>query len=203
VGSTMDGPTALPISVIPLVIPIVPEPPPIEPPRIRPPNVNPPPRSASPHRHVPINDPEAWGMPGCRRSGRPTTLGYLSGAECAPRDFIRDFGYVPDVQDLAWGSRAQRPAEHDGACSVRLAAHPSSFQAPCRTHDYGYDLLRAGALDSRRQVDILLFNDLMATCLGWSSFRGYCQVRALATFEVLTVAGTVPEEAPWVGHLPP
>ena len=63
---------------------------------------------------------------------------------------------------------------------------------PCRTHDHGYDLLRAGALDSRRQVDLLLLNDLTQTCAGWVAFGGYRRVRALATFEVLTVAAAYP-----------
>lgn len=38
------------------------------------------------------------------------------------------------------------------------------FQNACKTHDYGYDLRRAGALRDRRAVDQFFRGDMRADC---------------------------------------
>lgn len=61
----------------------------------------------------------------------------LSAIALVPADFAAAEGYSPIVDDGV-------PANPLGGCSSPIAL-PMSFDAPCKTHDLGYDLLRYSA----------------------------------------------------------
>jgi hypothetical protein len=61
-----------------------------------------------------------------------------SAATLIPAGFAAAMGYVPVVD-------AGVPANPLGGCSSPIAL-PAAFDAPCKTHDLGYDLLRYSAL---------------------------------------------------------
>jgi RHS repeat-associated protein len=88
------------------------------------------------------------------------------------RATICHFPYNPIITDNGYGTRAFDP---NGACSViDGTAYAVRIDDACKTHDYGYDILRyrkqigyPGAPDYVRiQVDNQLSQDIMAICNG-------------------------------------
>ncbi|GAA1461845.1 hypothetical protein [Williamsia maris] len=80
-----------------------------------------------------------------------------------PSGFAATMGYRP-VVDLGV------PANPDGGCSSPITL-PASFDAPCKTHDLGYDLLRYSATTdepvgqwARRALDSQLVRRMHASC---------------------------------------
>jgi len=80
-----------------------------------------------------------------------------------PTGFAAAMGYVPVIDDGV-------PADPDGGCSSPIAL-PAAFDAPCKTHDLGYDLLRYSAMVgsaqgpwAREAVDAQLARRVEATC---------------------------------------
>ncbi|WP_328858383.1 hypothetical protein OG579_05595 [Williamsia herbipolensis] len=81
-----------------------------------------------------------------------------------PSGFADEMGYRPVLIDGV-------PANPDGGCSSPIAM-PMSFDAPCKTHDLGYDLLRYGALTgsplgpwARESLDRQLSTRMHASCV--------------------------------------
>lgn len=112
---------------------------------------------------VPAPEPRpSGGVSGCRTPAEPEMAGFLSGKACPPEDFP----YRPRPV-TAGGVR--RMTDPFGACSslgVPARGETYDFRTACRTHDYGYDLLRhlhAGG-GRRRAVDLLFYDDMRREC---------------------------------------
>lgn len=87
----------------------------------------------------------------------------LDALALVPDDFERRFGYLPVVVD-------GRPANPGGDCSSPVPL-PDRFENACRTHDFGYDLLRyADATGTPAQpwariaLDAALIDQMHSTC---------------------------------------
>ncbi|GAA1889621.1 hypothetical protein GCM10009773_17400 [Williamsia serinedens] len=86
-----------------------------------------------------------------------------SATPLVPAGFAEAMGYVPVVDDGV-------PANPFGGCSSPIAL-PAAFDAPCKTHDLGYDLLRFSALTgtvqgpwAREALDAQLVRRVDAEC---------------------------------------
>lgn len=112
----------------------------------------------------PVPKPEP-GSSRCREIPGATTEQYLTGEACPPEGFAETLGYQPALEQTSFGWRYTRPEWADGRCNGPLAGldGPLGFVPACRTHDYGYDLVRFG-VGSRPAADDLLFRDMMALC---------------------------------------
>ncbi|HLS44227.1 MAG TPA: hypothetical protein VK045_02220 [Ornithinicoccus sp.] len=82
-----------------------------------------------------------------------------------PDGFASVMGYAPVLED----GHLVRP---DGGCSSPVSL-PAGFEAACRQHDYGYDLLRYAERTgsplgrwARGQIDDLLATRLVDSCVG-------------------------------------
>lgn len=82
-----------------------------------------------------------------------------------PEGFVSVMGYAPVLQD-------GQLVRADGGCSSPVSL-PASFEAACREHDYGYDLLRYAERTgsplgrwARGAVDDLLTARLVEACVG-------------------------------------
>lgn len=139
----------------------------------------------------------------------PQPVEKTEGAATAALQELVSTGTVPTgLQD----SLGYRPVSENGYagnpggdCSSPVAL-PASFQAACRTHDLGYDLLRMAeeqgesiAPELRRAVDQQFFNRIMETC---GSVE--CEAKARAAATVVTVntirqhsGAPVEESWPW------
>lgn len=80
-----------------------------------------------------------------------------------PNDFEQRIGYRPVMVD-------GMPANPHGACSSPIPL-PTAFEPLCRTHDYGYDLLRYAGLTgeplggwARKGLDAMLISRMRETC---------------------------------------
>ncbi|WP_238420009.1 hypothetical protein [Gordonia sp. 'Campus'] len=80
-----------------------------------------------------------------------------------PRSFALTQGYSPDIVD-------GYPIDPEGDCSSPVPL-PADFTPLCRTHDFGYDLLRAAERDgeplgpwARVALDRMLINRMYAAC---------------------------------------
>lgn len=130
-----------------------------------------------------VSNTVAAGTPGsriCRPTERVGTAAYLAGDACPPADFAATMGYEPVLVRTPYGWRYEKPAWAGGACSGPLSNRGLfwDFGHACRTHDYGYDLVRFGVGD-RDQADALLYLDMMASCRG-QSVTGIPGCRAIA-----------------------
>ena len=136
----------------------------------------------------PINSFDIDGR--CRAMSRPTVADYLTGRACAPAGFRERFGYVPVFRRTRAGVRAMRA---NGECSWFPDTGPWwDFQNACKTHDYGYDLIRFGAIRNRKAVDDFLRNDMKADCKRRSLFKRGCRSTADNVYAaVRTFGGSV------------
>jgi hypothetical protein len=123
----------------------------------------------------------------CEPDPIASTTDYLVGLACPPRDFVTALGYAPVLQHTATGWRYLKPASAGGACSGPLddAGPFWDFADACRTHDYGYDLVRLGVAE-RPEADRLLFTDMMAACTG-EAMPGRVGCRAMAQWARVTL----------------
>lgn len=101
--------------------------------------------------------------PACRVTDNAAMADYLSGRACPPEGFP----YQPEILEVPGGVRLADPK---GSCSS--GALPSTtddydFATACRTHDYGYDLLRYLGLGGgrRRAVDLFFLEDMKTDCV--------------------------------------
>jgi hypothetical protein len=94
-----------------------------------------------------------------------STLDYLTGVACPPDGFAGVLGYDPILVRTPYGWRYTKPTELDGRCSGPLHALGATldFEPVCRTHDYGYDLVRFGA-GNRHDADEVLYRDMLTVC---------------------------------------
>ncbi|MEW6059073.1 MAG: phospholipase A2 [Actinomycetota bacterium] len=101
----------------------------------------------------------------CRVLTKAATIEYLVGEACPPEGFAETMGYEPIIVATPYGWRYEKPAWAGGNCSVPVGDRGLfwSFGSPCRTHDYGYDLVRFG-VGNRPQADDLFYRDMVATC---------------------------------------
>ncbi len=122
----------------------------------------------------------ALGSPVCHPTERVGTVAYLAGDACPPADFAATMGYEPVLVRTSYGWRYEKPAWAGGACSGPLSNQGMfwEFGHACRTHDYGYDLVRFGVGD-RNRADALFYTDMMASCRG-QSVTGIPGCRAIA-----------------------
>lgn len=106
-----------------------------------------------------VNGLDLDGRNVCRKqSGQASVEDYLAGRVCPPDGF----GYTPVHKDTKAGHRALDPS---GECSwTKDTGMTYDFQNACKTHDYGYDLRRAGALRDRKAVDQFFRGDMRADC---------------------------------------
>lgn len=110
-------------------------------------------------------------------SGRAPVAGSAARASTAPAvvtgvavpaGFAARAGYVPQLEVLPSGPRWTRP---DGGCSSPWGGTRYGFDAACRAHDLGYDVLRDAAATgrpwsgtARLHVDLQLAEDVLARC---------------------------------------
>ncbi|MGH8932302.1 MAG: hypothetical protein ACRDZO_17200 [Egibacteraceae bacterium] len=85
-----------------------------------------------------------------------------------PGDFTAVMGYRPVIARLPGGVRAVKPS---GDCSAWWGGGPFGFDAACKAHDLGYDLLRFAAAEgrplareARSELDAMFERDLHAQC---------------------------------------
>jgi hypothetical protein len=110
----------------------------------------------------------AFAAPGSARCAMDldaATIDYLVGSACPPPGFAETLGYEPVLMNTAEGWRFTRPAWADGRCNgpIRNEGPFWDFELACRTHDYGYDLVRLGVGD-RAEADALLYADMLRSC---------------------------------------
>ena len=98
-----------------------------------------------------------------------------------PRGFHQQFGYRPVVVD-------GRPVDPDGDCSSPVPL-PTRFVPLCRSHDFGYDLLRyadasghPAAPWARRALDDMLTGAMHDSCT-----NPLCHAAAVSSGAALTV----------------
>lgn len=146
----------------------------------------------------PIGPPSTTLMYSCRPVPNAQAYDYLLGWACPPPGFVDRFGYAPVAYWGPNGRRVGRPASANGNCSIPVLGGPDDFEPACRTHDYGYDLLRFGAISDRHEVDDLLLMDLQSECDGQGLLaRMDCRYAADLVFDGLRGFGAIP------GLLPP
>lgn len=123
----------------------------------------------------------------CDPEPAASTTEYLLGMACPPRDFAAALGYSPVLRHTRTGWRYLKPASAEGACSGPLDDTGPfwDFADACRTHDYGYDLVRLGVAE-RPQADSLLFTDMLASCAG-QSLPSRVGCRAIAQWARVTL----------------
>lgn len=125
-----------------------------------------------------------WSLSGCTPPPTPgstecvptwaaSTVDYLTGAACPPEGFASALGYEPALVRTDAGWRFTKPAAVDGKCSGPLGGLRNAwgFESACRTHDYGYDLVRFGVGD-RAAADDLFYRDLMTLCRNRNGLSG-------------------------------
>lgn len=131
----------------------------------------------------------ALGSPVCREMPNATTEDHLTGVACPPEGFREALGYEPVLVHTPFGWRFTRPEWADGRCNgpIHGLSDRMAFVEACRTHDYGYDLVRFG-VGSRPDADDLLFHDLMVVCAERDAVTGGgCRALARWTKTVLQV----------------
>jgi uncharacterized membrane protein len=117
---------------------------------------------------VPQSEVVASGVTGQVAAGpqAPTASGGL----VVPAGFAARVGYRPVLEQLPDGPRLVRG---DGGCSSPWGGTRYGFDAACRAHDLGYDLLRDAAATgrpyagaARARVDARMWQDMAAVCHG-------------------------------------
>lgn len=113
-------------------------------------------------------------------------------AAAVPPGFAEFRGYTPVPERFSDGT--VRMVNPDGACSVPGGGTRFRFDAACRAHDYGYDLLRYAHArgerlpdDARKAIDGTFASDLRAHCE--VTRTGLARLGCKATAEVFA-AGT-------------
>lgn len=109
----------------------------------------------------------------------------LTGAMPPPEGFAQVMGYQPALVENEWGPRMRDPY---GDCSAPGGIGPDGeFKAVCKTHDYGYDVLRyfdrIGAPlgpDARKAADAMFRADLFAYAETQDGFWDRWQTKAWA-----------------------
>ncbi len=145
------------------------------------------------------------GSPQCVKVESADSQDYLTGQVCPPAGFVTTMGYEPVLTHTPYGWRYLKPSWAGGDCSGPLTDRGPfwDFGVACRTHDYGYDLVRFG-LAERPQVDRLLYRDMKASCLAAGTIeRGPCKVLADTAYAVLAVGDATGFDPTPVPHAAP
>jgi hypothetical protein len=105
---------------------------------------------------------------------------YLTGRACPPSDLL----YTPDRVTTKAGTRMVKPTSAGGGCSrFGDTTFYYDFRHACGGHDYGYDLVRLGALPNRDAVDAIFFDDMLAECANRNLLtRGWCRWMAAEAY---------------------
>jgi hypothetical protein len=134
-----------------------------------------------------VEGDELRGVGVCRVDPAARTNEYLLGIACQPEDFEAALGYRPVLRRTVAGWRYLKPASAGGGCSGPIDDTGAfwDFSDACRTHDYGYDLVRLG-VGSRPDADRLLYLDMLASCADRSVAAAF-GCRALARWTRVTL----------------
>jgi RHS repeat-associated protein len=134
-------------------------------------------------------DSTGW-PPGCHELVFPTVEDWLSGRQCVPMGFFTHnaagFGYFPNIYFNGNGDqRLGKPDPPGDGCSRPVWGPASS----CYTHDYGWDLIRFGAIPPQEVFDVnqVLHDDIKSHCGGWNT--AICNASAGATKFIVDAAG--------------
>ena len=142
------------------------------------------------------------GSPRCVEASSADSQDYLTGRVCPPAGFAATMGYKPVLARTPYGWRYLKPSWAGGDCSGPLTDRGPfwDFRTACRTHDYGYDLVRFGVAE-RPEVDRLLYRDMKASCLAAGRVEGGpCKVLADTAYAVLTVGDATGFDPEPVAH---
>ena len=148
---------------------------------------------------------------GAVAAGESLVAGQSGNAFVSP-EVVQDIGYRPGVEE-------GRATNITGDCSSPVSL-PGSFDAACRTHDLGYDLLRAAdergediPVDLRSRMDRQMREQMVASCpearqvseggTGLSAERLRCQTAAHIAWAGVAVntirqGNGAPVEEPWL-----
>lgn len=98
----------------------------------------------------------------CAVLENPSMANYLTGLACPPEGFP----YQPEVAGVPGGKRMTDPKGSCSSGALPAATADYDFSTACRTHDYGYDLLRYLELSGgrRRAVDQFFLQDMQLDC---------------------------------------
>jgi hypothetical protein len=152
------------------------------------------PRSLSPAGGPAEKNPT---VPGCAVMGKPKMADYLEGRACPPPGFP----YQPEIIDVPGGVRLADP---QGACTSGSLPEFSAdydFRAACRTHDYGYDLLRYLELSGgrRRAVDLAFLRDMQLDCVDRvEEAKEHCLTAASLAYRAINTSSRIRSySTPW------
>jgi len=134
-----------------------------------------------------VEGDEPRGARVCRVDPAARTNEFLLGIACPPDGFEAALGYRPVLRRTVAGWRYLKPASAGGGCSGPIDDTGAfwDFADACRTHDYGYDLVRLG-VGSRPDADRLLYLDMLASCADRSVAAAF-GCRALARWTRVTL----------------
>ncbi|MGH9150839.1 MAG: phospholipase A2 [Acidimicrobiales bacterium] len=141
----------------------------------------------------PLNSVDLDGL--CKRMKKPSVRQRLNGTACPPEGFYEEFGYMPELVETPAGKRYTK---RGGECSHAAdSSRYFDFGLACKTHDYGYDLLRMEAIGgwgytNRRRIDRMFHDDMRASCNA-SSNRTKCRQRAQSYYRAVRLFGTGPK----------
>jgi RHS repeat-associated protein len=119
---------------------------------------------------------------GCQLLENPQVSDYLSGAACVPDEFNERMGYWPVPHTNGAGEqRLGKPQPPGDGCSGPVM---SSAHEECLTHDYGYDLIRFGAVPESEKilVDRGLYRDILTHCGGDAVAGVFCHAWAVDVY---------------------
>lgn len=120
------------------------------------------PLPGSPGR-LPIDPAFGPSPPACAVIENARMTDYLTGRACPPEGFP----YQPEIVEVPGGLRMTDPKGSCSSGSLPSTTADYDFATACRTHDYGYDLLRYLELSGgrRRAVDGFFLEDMRLDCM--------------------------------------
>ena len=133
----------------------------------------------------------------CEVMDSPTMAQYLSGEACPPAGFP----YQPEAVAVSGGIRMTDPAGSCSSGTLPAVTKDYDFRVACRTHDYGYDLLRYFDLSGgrRRAVDQFFVRDMKLNCSGRSEEeKDHCLTAANLAFRAIRTSSRIRSyNTPW------
>ena len=159
--------------------------------------VQPAPGPGSPYL-LPVGTPSLKGsISACEVLDSPKMAQYLSGEACPPAGFP----YEPEAVAVPGGIRMTDPAGSCSSGSLPSSTRHYDFRVACRTHDYGYDLLRYLDLSGgrRRAVDQFFVRDMELSCKSRSEEeKDRCLRAANLAFRAIRISSNMRNyNTPW------